>query len=412
MEYFLSIVFILGFIPFVMHYFKCYRTENPGLAYVDRSIKSQLFILSKDMVILLFAAIIWTCRNHPDVAMLNKIIIPVKLATALFISIKVLPENYISTFQFGLESGIKEHEKFSPSHGRFFEILFLSIAMIVIGISILGVQIYYLITNSYDLSVLETNTISQEIYNLLHTINLSKVQETLRNLNSCAHSSLFLVIIGTFLALSFTIANSIIYFIDWYSIKKANKNKTGILKTNNYTLFKRHIGVLGALLLIADIIITYAFYYKICDLLSLANVIKYTYIYKYSKVWFYFTNTILIFISIAIASETLKVIIKLSLYYKHKRKVLQAIKIQEKINKNCDFTAKLMDYQFNVFRFMYEPIILKNKPATLKNVKEMITYITELNVCKICIFFGVPLIFTNDLLLAYRCYKTQMKLCR
>ena len=420
MEYFLSSVFVLGFIPFFMHYFKCYKSNNPGLANVDRSIKTQLFILSKDMVILLFAASIWVCRSHPAVEMFNKIIIPLKLATALFISIKVLPNNYISTFQFALESGVKGHEKFSPSHGRFYEIIFLSISMIIIGLSILGVQIFYLITNSYDVSVLEATSISQEIYNLINTININQVQEILGNLNSCAHSSMFLVFIGVVLSIGFTIANSIIYCVEWFEIKKINKNKSGILKANDNTLIKRHVGVVGAILLVLDVIITYTYYYKIRDLLGLAGSIKYAYIYKLSRVWFIFTNIILITISVAIACETLKIIVKICLYYRHKRKVIEAIKIQEDINKSvkqseykgCDFTSKLMDYQFNVFRFMYEPTILKNKPATLKNVKEMVKYVSEIDTCKVCIFLGVPLISTNDLFLAYKCYKTQMELCR
>ena len=110
------------------------------------------------------------------------------------------------------------------------------------------------------------------------------------------------------------------------------------------------------------------------------------------------------------------------LYYRHKRKVIQAIAKQESINqgkgtpdqekyKGYDFTSKLMDYQFNVFRFMYEPKILKNKPATIKNIKEMIKYADDLKTCKICIFMGIPLISTNNLLLSYRCFKTQMKYC-
>ena len=115
-------------------------------------------------------------------------------------------------------------------------------------------------------------------------------------------------------------------------------------------------------------------------------------------------------------TETLKIIIKLILYYRHKRKVIQAIAKQECINqgkctpeqekyKGYDFTSKLMDYQFNVFRFMFEPKILKNKPATIKNIKEMIEYTDELKTCKLCIFMGIPLISTNNLLLSYKCFK-------
>jgi hypothetical protein len=110
------------------------------------------------------------------------------------------------------------------------------------------------------------------------------------------------------------------------------------------------------------------------------------------------------------------------LYYRHKRKVIQAIAKQECINqgkctpeqekyKGYDFTSKLLDYQFNVFRFMFEPKVLKNKPATIKNIKEMINYVDELKTCKVCIFMGIPLISTNNLFLSYKCFKAQMKYC-
>lgn len=121
-------------------------------------------------------------------------------------------------------------------------------------------------------------------------------------------------------------------------------------------------------------------------------------------------------------AETLKIIIKLMLYYRHKRKVIQAIAKQECINegkctpeqekyKGYDFTSKLMDYQFNVFRFMFEPKVLKNKPATIKNIKDMVEYADELKTCKVCVFMGVPLISTNNLFLSYKCFKAQMKYC-
>ena len=85
------------------------------------------FILSKNMVVLFFAASIWFCRNHSNIDFCNKILVPLKMAIALFITIKILPNNYSSRFQFALESGIKNYKKFSYCYGRFFEILFLVI---------------------------------------------------------------------------------------------------------------------------------------------------------------------------------------------------------------------------------------------------------------------------------------------
>ena len=165
-----------------------------------------------------------------------------------------------------------------------------------------------------------------------------------------------------------------------------------------------------------DLIITYILYYKVL------SAVSYSEIYRFSNIWYYTTKIIFILISIIVMTETLKIIIKLILYYRHKRKVIQAIAKQECINqgkctpeqekyKGYDFTSKLMDYQFNVFRFMFEPKILKNKPATIKNIKEMIEYTDELKICKICIFMGIPLISTNNLLLSYKCFKAQMKYC-
>lgn len=416
MEYILFATLVLGFIPFVLHYFKCYKTNNPGLSYVDKSIKTQLFILSKDMVVLLFAIGIWICRNHPTIEACSKIIIPLKLAIALFIAIKILPNNYISCFQFALESGIKNYKKFASCYGRFFEILFLSISMILIGTSILGIQIYHLATNNYDINTLEINKILSEVTTIININDINKAQEILESLNSCAYSSLFLVIVGLVLTISFICICIIIYIMEWADIKKGNKTKTGILKMNDLIFSKRLFGVCGSLLLCIDVIISYIFYNNIRTL-SVSDI------YKYSDLWYKCTTVILILISIVIAFETLKVISKLLLSYRHKRKVIVAIDLQEKINKGkCDpafdkykgfdFTSKLLDYQFNVFRFMYEPSVLKNKPATIKNIKSMLNYVNDLNACKVCIFMGVPLMSMNNLFLAYKCYKAQMKLCK
>ena len=187
----------------------------------------------------------------------------------------------------------------------------------------------------------------------------------------------------------------VIYHIEWNNIRTANKTKSGIIKINNDILKKRQFGVFGSLLLCIDLIVTYIFYYKV---LSTGSYLE---IYRLSNIWYYTTNIILILISVVIITETLKIIIKLMLCYRHKRKVIQAIAKQEGINqgkgtldqekyKGYDFTSKLMDYQFNVFRFMFEPKILKNKPATIKNIKDMVEYADELKTCKVCIFMGIP----------------------
>lgn len=416
MEYALILVLVFGFLPFILNDFRCYKSDNPGLSYIDKSIKTQMFILSKNMVVLFFAASIWFCRNHSNIDFCNKILVPLKIATALFITIKILPNNYSSHFQFALESGIKNYKKFSYCYGRFFEILFLVISIISVGASVLGIQLYYLAENKYDASLIQTTEILQEIKNAARVVNINRTKFTLENLNSCAHSALFLVAMGVILTLGFIVICEIIYHIEWRDIKIANQNKSGILKINNDIFKKRQFGVFGALLLCVDLIITYIFYYKVL------SAVSYSEIYRVSNIWYYMTNIILILISVVIITETLKIIIKLMLYYRHKRKVIQAIAKQECINqgkctpeqekyKGYDFTSKLMDYQFNVFRFMFEPKILKNKPATIKNIKDMIEYADELKTCKICVFMGVPLISTNNLFLSYKCFKAQMKYC-
>lgn len=412
MEYALILVLFLGFSPFILNGFKHYRSDNPGLNYIDKSIKTQRFILSKNMVILFFAASIWFCRNHSNIDFCNKILVPLKMATALFITIKVLPNNYSSRFQFALESGIKNYKKFSYCYGRFFEILFLVISTIIIGISVLGIQLYYLVENKYETNFIQTVEILQKI----RIIDINRAKFILENLNSCAQSSVFLVVVGLILTLSFVIVCEVIYHIEWNNIRTANKIKSGIIKINNDILKKRQFGVFGSLLLCIDLIVTYIFYYKVLSTES------YLEIYRLSNIWYYTTNIILILISVVIMTETLKIIIKLMLCYRHKRKVIQAIAKQEGINqgkgtpdqekyKGYDFTSKLMDYQFNVFRFMFEPKILKNKPATIKNIKDMIEYADELKTCKVCIFMGIPLILTSNLFLSYKCFKAQMKYC-
>ena len=412
MEYVLILVLLMGFLPFFLNDRRCYRSDNPGLNYIDKSIKTQMFILSKNMVVLFFAASIWFCRNHSNIDFCNKILVPVKIATALFITIKILPNNYSSRFQFALESGIKNYRKFLYHYGRFFEILFLVISTIIIGISVLSIQLYYLVENKYETNFIQAVEILQKI----RIIDIDRAKFILENLNSCTQSSVFLVAVGLILTLSFVIVCEVIYHIEWRDIKIANQNKSGILKINNDIFKKRQFGVFGALLLCVDLIITYIFYYKV---LSAAS---YSEIYRISNIWYYTTNIILILISITIITETLKIIIKLMLCYRHKRKVIQAIAKQECINlgkctpeqekyKGYDFTSKLMDYQFNVFRFMFEPKILKNKPATIKNIKDMIEYADELKTCKVCIFMGIPLILTSNLFLSYKCFKAQMKYC-
>ena len=412
MEYALILVLFLGFLPFILNGFKHYRSDNPGLNYIDKSIKTQMFILSKNMVILFFAASIWFCRNHSNIDFCNKILVPLKMATALFITIKVLPNNYSSRFQFALESGIKNYKKFSYCYGRFFEILFLVISTIIIGISVLGIQLYYLVENKYETSFIQTVEILQKI----RIIDINRAKFILENLNSYAQSSVFLVVVGLILTLSFVIVCEVIYHIEWNNIRTANKTKSGIIKINNDILKKRQFGVFGSLLLCIDLIVTYVFYYKVLSTES------YLEIYRLSNIWYYTTNIILILISVVIMTETLKIIIKLMLCYRHKRKVIQAIAKQEGINqgkgtpdqekyKGYDFTSKLMDYQFNVFRFMFEPKILKNKPATIKNIKDMIEYADKLKTCKVCIFMGIPLILTSNLFLSYKCFKAQMKYC-
>lgn len=412
MEYVLILVLLMGFLPFFLNDRRCYRSDNPGLNYIDKSIKTQMFILSKNMVVLFFAASIWFCRNHSNIDFCNKILVPVKIATALFITIKILPNNYSSRFQFALESGIKNYKKFLYHYGRFFEILFLVISTIIIGISVLGIQLYYLVENKYETNFIQAVEILQKI----RIIDIDRAKFIFENLNSCTQSSVFLVAVGLILTLSFVIVCEVIYHIEWRDIKIANQNKSGILKINNDIFKKRQFGVFGALLLCVDLIITYIFYYKV---LSAAS---YSEIYRISNIWYYTTNIILILISITIITETLKIIIKLMLCYRHKRKVIQAIAKQECINlgkctpeqekyKGYDFTSKLMDYQFNVFRFMFEPKILKNKPATIKNIKDMIEYADELKTCKVCIFMGIPLILTSNLFLSYKCFKAQMKYC-
>ena len=412
MEYALILVLFLGFLPFILNRFKYYRSDNPGLNYIDKSIKTQMFILSKNMVVLFFAASIWFCRNHSNIDFCNKILVPLKMAIALFITIKILPNNYSSRFQFALESGIKNYKKFSYCYGRFFEILFLVISTIIIGISVLGIQLYYLAENKY-----ETNFIQMvEILQKIRIIDINRAKFIFENLNSCAQSSVFLVAVGLILTLSFVIVCEVIYHIEWNNIRTANKTKSGIIKINNDILKKRQFGIFGSLLLCIDLIVTYIFYYKVLSTESYLEV------YRLSNIWYYTTNIILILISVVIITETLKIIIKLMLCYRHKRKVIQAIAKQEGINqgkgtpeqekyKGYDFTSKLMDYQFNVFRFMFEPKILKNKPATIKNIKDMIEYADELKTCKICIFMGIPLILTSNLFLAYKCFKAQMKYC-
>ena len=416
MESVLILVLLMGFLPSILNRFRYYKSDNPGLSYIDKSIKTQRFILSKNMVVLIFLAGIWFCVNHYNINFCNKILVPLKTATALFISIKILPNNYSCHFQFALESGIKNYKKFSYCYGRFYEIIFLVISTITIGVSILSIHLYYLVENSYDVSLIQTTEILQKIKNATRIIDINRTKFTLENLNSCAYSALFLVVIGIILTIGFTIICEVLYIIEWRDIKTANNGKSGILKINNDIFNKRQFGICGALLLCIDLIITYIFYYKIL------NATSYLEIYRFSNIWYYITNIILILISIVLIMETLKIIIKLVLYYRHKRKVIQAIAKQEGINqgkgtpdqekyKGYDFTSKLIDYQFNVFRFMYEPKILKNKPATIKNIKEMIRYTDELKTCKICIFMGIPLISTNNLLLSYRCFKTQMKYC-
>lgn len=416
MEYVLISVFFFGFLPFFLNEFRCYKSDNPGLSYIDKSIKTQMFILSKNMVVLILAASIWFCRNHSNIDFCNKILLPLKIATALFIAIKILPNNYSSHFQFALESGVKNYKKFSYCYGRFFEILFLVISIISVGISVLGVQLYYLVENKYDASLIQTTEILQEIKNTVRFIDINRTKFILENLNSCAHSSLSLIILGITLTICFIFVCEILYIIEWKDIKIANKNKSGIIKTNNDIFSKRQFGVFGALLLCIDLIVTYIFYNKVL------NATSYLEIYRFSNIWYYITNIIFILISIVILTETLKIIIKLMLYYRHKRKVIQAIAKQECINqgkctpeqekyKGYDFTSKLLDYQFNVFRFMFEPKVLKNKPATIKNIKEMVNYVDELKTCKICIFMGIPLISTNNLFLSYKCFKAQMKYC-
>ena len=412
MEYALILVLFLGFLPFILNGFKNYKSDNPGLNYIDKSIKTQMFILSKNMVVLFFAASIWFCRNHSNIDFCNKILVPLKMATALFITIKVLPNNYSSRFQFALESGIKNYKKFSYCYGRFFEILFLVISTIIIGISVLGIQLYSIVENKYETNFIQTVEILQKI----RFIDINRAKFILENLNSCAQSSVFLVAVGLILTLSFVIVCEVIYHIEWNNIRTANKTKSGIIKINNDILKKRQFGVFGSLLLCIDLIVTYIFYYKV---LSTGSYLE---IYRLSNIWYYTTNIILILISVVIMTETLKIIIKLMLCYRHKRKVIQAIAKQEGINqgkgtldqekyKGYDFTSKLMDYQFNVFRFMFEPKILKNKPATIKNIKDMVKYADELKTCKICIFMGIPLILTSNLFLSYKCFKAQMKYC-
>lgn len=416
MEYVLILVLLMGFLPYILNSFKCYRSDNSGISYIDKSIKTQMFILSKNMVVLFFAACILFCRNHSNLNFCNKILVPLKIATASFIAIKILPNNYSSHFQFALESGIKNYKKFSYCYGRFFEILFLVISTISIGISVLGIQLYYLIENNYSVSFIQTAKVLQEIQKNIKVVDLDRTKFILENLNSCAYNSFFLILVGIILTLGFIFVCEILYYIEWKDIKTANKNKSGILKVNNDIFKKRQFGIFGAVLLCTDLIITYILYYKV---LSAAS---YSEIYRFSNIWYYTTKIIFILISIIVMTETLKIIIKLILYYRHKRKVIQAIAKQECINqgkctpeqekyKGYDFTSKLMDYQFNVFRFMFEPKILKNKPATIKNIKEMIEYTDELKTCKICIFMGIPLISTNNLLLSYKCFKAQMKYC-
>lgn len=416
MEYALILVLAFGFLPFFLNEFRCYKSDNPGLSYIDKSVKTQMFILSKNMVVLILAASIWFCRNHSNIEFCNKILLPLKIATALFIAIKILPNNYSSHFQFALESGVKNYKKFSYCYGRFFEILFLVISIISVGVSVLGIQLYYLVENKYDASLIQTTEILQEIKNTVKIIDINRTKLILENLNSCAYSSLSLIIIGITLTICFIFVCETLYIIEWKDIKTANKNKSGIIKTNNDIFNKRQFGVFGALLLCVDLIVTYIFYNKVL------NATSYLEIYRFSNIWYYITNIIFILISIVILTETLKIIIKLMLYYRHKRKVIQAIAKQECINqgkctpeqekyKGYDFTSKLLDYQFNVFRFMFEPKVLKNKPATIKNIKEMVNYVDELKTCKICIFMGIPLISTNNLFLSYKCFKAQMKYC-
>ena len=390
MEYALILVLLFGFLPYILNSFKCYQSDNP--------------------------ACILFCRNHSSLNFCNKILVPLKIATASFIAIKILPNNYSSHFQFALESGIKNYKKFSYCYGRFFEILFLVISTISIGISVLSIQLYYLIENKYSVSFIQTAKVLQEIQKNIKVVDLDRTKFILENLNSCAYNSFFLILVGIILTLGFIFVCEILYYIEWKDIKTANKNKSGILKVNNDIFKKRQFGIFGAVLLCTDLIITYILYYKV---LSAAS---YSEIYRFSNIWYYTTKIIFILISIIVMTETLKIIIKLILYYRHKRKVIQAIAKQECINqgkctpeqekyKGYDFTSKLMDYQFNVFRFMFEPKILKNKPATIKNIKEMIEYTDGLKTCKICIFMGIPLISTNNLLLSYKCFKAQMKYC-
>ena len=52
MEYVLILVLLMGFLPYILNSFKCYQSDNPGISYIDKSIKTQMFILSKNMVVL------------------------------------------------------------------------------------------------------------------------------------------------------------------------------------------------------------------------------------------------------------------------------------------------------------------------------------------------------------------------
>ena len=270
--------------------------------------------------------------RHPDKESYTRILIPLKLVIALFISIKIMPNNYISSFQFALESGVKGYKRFSPSYGRLYEIIFLGVSIIIVGFSILGLQVYYLATNSYDASVSRVIYLIEELQRLSQTFGQNNIY-VINNLSSCVYNSFFLIIVGLGLTFSFIITNIVLYYLEWFNIKKSNKPKTGILRMNNLIFYYRQIGVLGSVILCADVIITYIFYFRICDIFALKELSQYSRIYAMSNHWHTLTTIISFIISIAISFETLKIIAKLILCYRHKRKVIEAIKKQEAINK-------------------------------------------------------------------------------
>ncbi|MCF0124949.1 MAG: hypothetical protein HUJ68_04215 [Clostridia bacterium] len=423
----LSSIFIFGVFMFCLHYLKCYKSDNPGLTYADKSIKTQLFILSKNLLSILLLIVIYFSLYNPQYLICNKIILPSILALALYISIRILPNNYISPFQFAQESGIKGYKKFSSNYGRFYEILFISLSLTIIGVLVLGMQIHYAVTNSYEESLIETVKLSEGIESLITYESFIKTISTsiaLGCLNSCVLNSETVVFMTLVLLAIMILVLIALYYIEWFDIKKANKKKTGILRTNLYILAKRQLSLLCVIFLGVIIVITYIFYHKIYDILDNSNIgigLKLSSVSLNSDLWLKTIKIILCAISILFIYETIGTIIKLAMCYRHKRKMIYAIEKQELINqgkcdksyeiyKGIDFTSKLLDYQFNVFRFMFYPKDLQNKPATSKNIKEMIKYIDDLGACEVCILLGIPLISTNNLILAYKCYKEQLKL--